>query len=434
MRYLRVFLGVIIPVFVFGQNPDTSGQGAGVRFEQRLSWDSVKQRARIENKYIFVDCYATWCAPCKYMDQRIYTKKEVGDLMNADFISVGVQVDTSKTDDSVVRSWYAQSHSFVREFNIASLPTFLFFSPDGKIVHKDMGSKEVGPFLKVAMDAMNPEKQYYTLLEQYRSGSKDYKKISYLAYRSLQYKDPKLANELAFDYMDNYLLKLGPDKLFTKDNVDFMATFIQNAEHPTETRAFRFFYDHAKENDSVTTSGLTRDVVKYIAIKENIFPVFDRLKNEKDAAGRDPDWVVLEKKIDRKFGSDCARRSILDARIYWYSYTKKWPLYCEAVVEKVQLFGPYGPFDRSWQFNQDAWDMFQHSTDKTQLTIALGWSDSSIRLKPAAQYYDTYANLLYKIGKTDEAIEWEEKAIGMDARDPAMKKRLDKMKRGEPTW
>lgn len=49
---------------------------------------------------------------------------------------------------------------------------------------------------------------------------------------------------------------------------------------------------------------------------------------------------------------------------------------------------------------------------------------------------DTYANLLHKLGRTKEAIEWQEKALAkVDADSKAeYQATLDKMKKGEPTW
>jgi len=40
----------------------------GVEFDRDLTWQQVKLKAKAENKYIFMDCYATWCGPCKKME------------------------------------------------------------------------------------------------------------------------------------------------------------------------------------------------------------------------------------------------------------------------------------------------------------------------------------------------------------------------------
>lgn len=50
--------------------------------------------------------------------------------------------------------------------------------------------------------------------------------------------------------------------------------------------------------------------------------------------------------------------------------------------------------------NNDAWDVFLNSNDKEILKKALKWMESVIRRNPNdANSIDTYANLLYKVGK-----------------------------------
>jgi hypothetical protein len=49
---------------------------------------------------------------------------------------------------------------------------------------------------------------------------------------------------------------------------------------------------------------------------------------------------------------------------------------------------------------------------------------------------DTYANLLYRLGRNDEAIEWEEKVVTLNPnpKDEEFVETLKKMKAGKPTW
>ena len=67
---------------------------------------------------------------------------------------------------------------------------------------------------------------------------------------------------------------------------------------------------------------------------------------------------------------------------------------------------------------------------------ALEWSKRSLKENNEPAFIDTYANLLYKLGKKDEAIIWEQKAFDLapesDRRD--IQETLDKMKAGEKTW
>src|SRR5689334_7898174 len=45
----------------------TDSNSHGVQWTTGLSWEQVKQKAQLEKKYIFLDCLATWCGPCKMM-------------------------------------------------------------------------------------------------------------------------------------------------------------------------------------------------------------------------------------------------------------------------------------------------------------------------------------------------------------------------------
>jgi hypothetical protein len=64
--------------------------------------------------------------------------------------------------------------------------------------------------------------------------------------------------------------------------------------------------------------------------------------------------------------------------------------------------------------------------------------DWSKRLKDNsdAAFVDTYANILYKLGKKDDAIALETKAVGLvpDADKSSYQETLGKMKKGEKTW
>jgi predicted NodU family carbamoyl transferase len=71
----------------------------------------------------------------------------------------------------------------------------------------------------------------------------------------------------------------------------------------------------------------------------------------------------------------------------------------------------------------------------TCVTAVLEWSK---QLKDGKEpgFMDTYANILYKLGKKDDAIALEEKAMGLaPAGDRAnYQSTIDKMKKGEKTW
>ncbi|MDR6781550.1 thioredoxin-related protein [Pedobacter africanus] len=79
-------------------------QDKGTHFEHGLSWQQVKEKAKKENKYLFVDCFTTWCGPCKYMTSTIFPQEKVGDFFNKNFVNVKVQFDKTKNDSEEVKS------------------------------------------------------------------------------------------------------------------------------------------------------------------------------------------------------------------------------------------------------------------------------------------------------------------------------------------
>src|ERR1700744_5232469 len=96
---IPIALLLTINCSVFAQvRQDSHG---GIHFETGKTWDQVLAKAKSEKKYIFVDCYATWCGPCKMMDRDIYPKDSVGNYMNSRYVSVKVQMDKTTMDDSI---------------------------------------------------------------------------------------------------------------------------------------------------------------------------------------------------------------------------------------------------------------------------------------------------------------------------------------------
>ncbi len=77
MKRLSSLMVFFIPLILFSQS-DTSSKG--IKFEEGLNWQQVKEKAEKDQKYIFVDCYATRCAPCKQMEKEVYPFRQSGCL------------------------------------------------------------------------------------------------------------------------------------------------------------------------------------------------------------------------------------------------------------------------------------------------------------------------------------------------------------------
>src|SRR5580700_4668739 len=152
MKQLTIIL--IVALSVATRALSQSDTTKGIAFAHGLNWQEVLQKAKQENKYVFVDCYATWCAPCKYMDKKVYPVDSVGTFMNANFISVRVQMDSTRNDDDETQKWYSSAHDIQQKYHIGAFPSYLFFSSDGHAVHMDIGGKGIEDFLSVVKAAL----------------------------------------------------------------------------------------------------------------------------------------------------------------------------------------------------------------------------------------------------------------------------------------
>src|SRR5882724_6378981 len=167
MRYLSVFIFALALV-----NMKTYAQEKGIVFEKGMQWGQLLAKAKKENKLIFLDCYTTWCAPCKRMAQNVFKSTEVGQFMNEKFISVSMQMDSTKHDEDLIKAAYSEAHEIAVKNTIDVYPTFLFFSPNGNVSHRCVGEYDVNGFLDVAKDALNPDKQYYSLSEKFKKNNR----------------------------------------------------------------------------------------------------------------------------------------------------------------------------------------------------------------------------------------------------------------------
>jgi hypothetical protein len=148
-----------------------------------------------------------------------------------------------------------------------------------------------------------------------------------------------------------------------------------------------------------------------------------------------PDWDELHDGIKRKFGSYYANRMTKFTCMNYFKTRQLWPEYAHRLVIYYKAY----PEDLSpSKQNEYAWNIFQYSRDKRALKLALKWSKTAVdaNQQPVWAAVDTYANLLYKLNDTKQAVEEETSAlmVAPDNQKQNVTETLHKMKTGKPTW
>ena len=397
-----------IPFFAFTQQ--------GIQFEHGTTWDKALAKAKAEKKYIFVDAFATWCGPCKYMAAKIFTQQQVGDVFNSTFVNVKMQMDTSAKDNEDVKNCYADAHKMGKDYKINVYPTFLFFSSEGKLVHRLVGSMEADEFASKAKSVMNPEGQYYTMLDKYKGGKKDPDFLKTLAHLAEEAYDKENISPIANDYLSTQ------NDYLTNDNVDFIFHFVNN----TKSVGFKVLTENEAKFNQLKNNTSATDKIVEIVKEEELYPYFSKKSTIV------PDWKAINSTISKKYPKH-ADEVIASGKVTYFKAKKDWLNFQSAVQQYMKK---YGNKATPAQLNEHAWTVFENCNGATVLQDALNWSKQSIKDKEDPSYMDTYANLLYKTGKKDEAIELEEKAMSMvsDQEKVDFSETIEKMKNGTKTW
>lgn len=188
---------------------------AGINFQDLTLQEGI-EKAKKENKNIFIDVYATWCGPCKFLSANVFTDEGLGEFMNEHFISL--KLDGEKGDGL----------QLMRDFKLSSYPTMLFLNAEREELKKLIGV--VGPEVIEAAgnDILFPERSaIYQMEEKYNSGNRD---RAFLAeYITESINNDREAEEILANFLELY-----PEPNLT-DNDEFIVFClgIHDRNHPS---------------------------------------------------------------------------------------------------------------------------------------------------------------------------------------------------------
>ena len=114
----------------------------GIHFSEN-KWADVIKKSTAENKYIFVDLYASWCPSCKRLQRTTFKDKDVVAFYNENFINLYLDVEKG------------EGPSLAASLNVRATPTLLIFSPDGTPVLKSVGYLEPGDLINFGKTAIH---------------------------------------------------------------------------------------------------------------------------------------------------------------------------------------------------------------------------------------------------------------------------------------
>lgn len=133
------------------------------------NWAQVLEKAKAENKNIFVDAYTDWCGPCKMMAKNVFPLPEVGTFYNKNFINYKLNMEKG---DGV---------NFAKTFQVGVYPSYLFFNAEGRMLHRTVGYKQGPQFIADGAAALDTTRQLVTNILKYQTGNREPEVIFNLA-------------------------------------------------------------------------------------------------------------------------------------------------------------------------------------------------------------------------------------------------------------
>lgn len=149
----------------------------GIYF-QELTYEQALEKAKQQRKRLFIDCYTSWCGPCQYMANKVFTQENVGDFFNKNFICVKYDMEKGEGPE------------LGKKFGVRAYPTFVIVNPDGSIRHKLVGGGEGEEFIKRVEESFDDEKALGTSITKYNEGNRDKAFLASYAQTLLNLYDP----------------------------------------------------------------------------------------------------------------------------------------------------------------------------------------------------------------------------------------------------
>lgn len=205
-----ILLALLMSVLAWG----AEAQDSGISFVGSKEWKKIVRKAKKEKKLIFVDCYTSWCGPCKMLARDVFTLDSVGDYFNRTFINA--KMDMEKDLDGVMLK---------KRYEVKAFPTLLFIDPGtGEWVHRMVGAGDPAWLLAGARQANDPLKNLSALTRRYTEGERGEKFMSdYLIALSGAY----MGSELA-EAAEDYLGKLDIGQLAQKNNWEMVKLYLHD--------------------------------------------------------------------------------------------------------------------------------------------------------------------------------------------------------------
>lgn len=156
------------------------------------------KKAGAEGKLSFVEFYASWCGPCKWMERTTLSNPQVSSYINENYVAVKINIDDF------------DGYAWKQQYDVEVLPTILIFNSKGTLVERieeTVGPTKLIKLLKSHNSAFNTEvvkHTFNTSPKNYRSQKRARSKSNKPTYSKYVDAPARTSFQLQVGEFDNY--------------------------------------------------------------------------------------------------------------------------------------------------------------------------------------------------------------------------------------
>ncbi len=333
--------------------------------------------SQTQNKIIFVDFQASWCKPCKLMEQTVFKNDTIGRFYNQNFINLSFNTDSS------------DGKAISKKYGVTFLPTFLFLDANGNLLHRSFGGRNVSDFLTLGKIALDSTKRFDGIKKRFVSGYRESTFLKTVADMAFENGDTALLTESSTAYLHTQKDWLTPA------NMDFIRKYTKSADF----EGFTYIMSH---QDTFQRKFGQMYLWK---LEETFIPndLSRRFLNLSDNEAK----MQLQARLKPFVNEQMSEKLISIAIIFQLQATKQNVAMVSAIVEHIKKFPNTSPY----LLVNFGWMIYDKSEQPEILQAAIDWTLKSLQMQDDGTTNEVIAHLLFKKGDKIKAKFYAERAI-----------------------
>lgn len=323
----------------------------GVQFVEGKTFAEAVAMAKESGKKVFLDCYTSWCGPCKMMTNTVFPQKVVGDYFNKEFVNIKIDMEKGEGPE------------LAKRLKVRAYPTFVMFDGDGKEIGRMVGGNSNATEFVAAVKASIGELSVSSMNARYDAGERDEKfLIDYIAVLSKAYEKEK-AQKVATELLEGKDAEL-------LENADLFSAFVKYNTSPL-TPAFQYVLQH---KDEFMAKYPKLPLERVISMNWMSYPRTLLKKNEDGTATFDHEAMDAYVKEMKKWNVENRDEIVLLSDINVAEGMNDWKKYAKLCTKYIKKFGENDMYIYNWALR-----IQKNTNDAKVRKAAVKWMEDRIK-------------------------------------------------------